>query len=205
MTLTKGQVYNLGGGPANTLSIWAEFGPLLSELVGREVEPARFSDWRPGDQPVFVADVRQGAAGVRLGAAGERARGHRPAGRVGAREPRNCLREDPLHPDLLPAPRQRPDDLRRAAGAGAGRPRTPGHGADFAVHGFAAREEIMDGVRVVRVPVAFRFNKGVFMPAFAAVAWREIRAPRRGEHPPAAGRRRVGDLAGPAGRAQARS
>jgi glycosyltransferase involved in cell wall biosynthesis len=37
-------------------------------------------------------------------------------------------------------------------------------------------EEMMDGVRVVRVPVAFRFNKGVFMPAFAAAAWREMRA-----------------------------
>ncbi len=55
--ITKGQVYNLGGGPANTLSIWAEFGPLLSELAGREVAPAAFRDWRPGDQPVFVADV----------------------------------------------------------------------------------------------------------------------------------------------------
>lgn len=37
------------------------------------------------------------------------------------------------------------------------------------------REERMDGVRVVRVPVLFRFNKGVFMPVFPAIAWREIR------------------------------
>jgi CDP-paratose 2-epimerase len=55
--VTAGQVYNLGGGPANTLSIWAEFGPLLSELIGHPIVPAAFSDWRPGDQPVFVADV----------------------------------------------------------------------------------------------------------------------------------------------------
>ena len=55
--ITKGQVYNLGGGPANTLSIWAEFGPLLTEMVGREVKPSAFLDWRPGDQPVFIADV----------------------------------------------------------------------------------------------------------------------------------------------------
>lgn len=55
--ITKGRVYNLGGGPANTLSIWAEFGPLLTELAGRAIEPAAFCDWRPGDQPVFVADV----------------------------------------------------------------------------------------------------------------------------------------------------
>ncbi len=37
-------------------------------------------------------------------------------------------------------------------------------------------EEQMDGVRVVRVPVLFRFNKGVFMPTFVPVAWREIAA-----------------------------
>jgi CDP-paratose 2-epimerase len=55
--ITRGQAYNLGGGPENTLSIWAEFGPLLTELVGREIAPAGFADWRPGDQPVFVADV----------------------------------------------------------------------------------------------------------------------------------------------------
>lgn len=35
-------------------------------------------------------------------------------------------------------------------------------------------EEVMDGVRVVRVPVWLRFNKGVLMPGFAAAALREI-------------------------------
>ncbi len=34
-------------------------------------------------------------------------------------------------------------------------------------------EEMLDGVRVVRVPVLFRFNKGVFMPGFWSAAWRE--------------------------------
>jgi CDP-paratose 2-epimerase len=57
--VTAGQVYNLGGGPANTLSIWAEFGPLLTMVVGRPVEPSAWSGWRPGDQPVFVADARK--------------------------------------------------------------------------------------------------------------------------------------------------
>ncbi len=61
MDVAAGEAYNLGGGPENTLSVWREFGPLLNELVGREIEPARFSDWRPGDQPVFVADVRKAA------------------------------------------------------------------------------------------------------------------------------------------------
>ena len=36
-------------------------------------------------------------------------------------------------------------------------------------------EEQIDGVRVVRVPVALRFNKGVVMPAFPLSAWRAIR------------------------------
>lgn len=59
--VTKGQIYNLGGGPANTLSIWAEFGPLLGELLGRQIRPVAYRDWRPGDQPVFIADVRKAA------------------------------------------------------------------------------------------------------------------------------------------------
>jgi CDP-paratose 2-epimerase len=54
----KGQVYNLGGGPANTMSIWTEFGPLLEKMLGKPV-PVQRSDWRPGDQKVFVADIRK--------------------------------------------------------------------------------------------------------------------------------------------------
>lgn len=54
----KGQVYNLGGGPGNTMSIWTEFGPLLEKLLGSPIPVAR-GDWRPGDQKVFVADIRK--------------------------------------------------------------------------------------------------------------------------------------------------
>ncbi|MBM3152264.1 MAG: NAD-dependent epimerase/dehydratase family protein [Chloroflexi bacterium] len=54
----KGQVYNLGGGPGNTMSIWAEFGPLMEKLLGKSILVAR-GDWRPGDQKVFVADIRK--------------------------------------------------------------------------------------------------------------------------------------------------
>jgi CDP-paratose 2-epimerase len=60
----KGQVYNLGGGPENTMSIWTEFGPLLERLMGKPVPVGR-GDWRPGDQKVFVADIRK--AGRELG------------------------------------------------------------------------------------------------------------------------------------------
>jgi glycosyltransferase involved in cell wall biosynthesis len=38
------------------------------------------------------------------------------------------------------------------------------------------REEIIEGVRVVRVPVVFRLNKGVLMPSFPFRAWRAINA-----------------------------
>jgi CDP-paratose 2-epimerase len=53
-----GQVYNLGGGPANTLAVWREFGPLLESLLGKPI-PVAHGDWRPGDQKVFVADIRK--------------------------------------------------------------------------------------------------------------------------------------------------
>lgn len=57
--VTAGQIYNIGGGPANTVSIWAEFAPLLSEILGRPVEAAGYADWRPGDQRVYVSDIRK--------------------------------------------------------------------------------------------------------------------------------------------------
>lgn len=59
-----GRVYNVGGGPANTMSIWTEFGPKLEKLLGTPIPVGR-GDWRPGDQKVFVADVRK--AKVELG------------------------------------------------------------------------------------------------------------------------------------------
>ena len=54
--MARGQVYNLGGGPANVMSIWAEFGPKLEAMLGKKLNPPR-GDWRPGDQRVFYADV----------------------------------------------------------------------------------------------------------------------------------------------------
>lgn len=54
----SGQIFNLGGGPENALSIWAEFGPILESLAGHPI-PVRYADWRPGDQPVFVSDNRK--------------------------------------------------------------------------------------------------------------------------------------------------
>jgi CDP-paratose 2-epimerase len=54
----KGQAFNVGGGPGNTMSIWMEFGPILEKLLGKPIPIGR-GDWRPGDQKVFVADIRK--------------------------------------------------------------------------------------------------------------------------------------------------
>lgn len=56
--VARGQVYNLGGGPGNVMSIWAEFKPRLENLLGRSIEVAR-GGWRPGDQRVFYADIHK--------------------------------------------------------------------------------------------------------------------------------------------------
>ncbi len=54
--VTGGRVYNVGGGPQHTISIWTEFRELLTELLGREIEVS-YDDWRPGDQLVYVSDT----------------------------------------------------------------------------------------------------------------------------------------------------
>ena len=54
--VAAGNVYNLGGGPENVMSVWAEFRPILERLLGDAIEVAR-GDWRPGDQRVFYADI----------------------------------------------------------------------------------------------------------------------------------------------------
>ena len=60
MDCAAGQIYNIGGGPVHQLSVWSEFGPLLQALLGREI-PVTWSDWRPGDQRIYVSDIRKAA------------------------------------------------------------------------------------------------------------------------------------------------
>jgi len=58
ISTAAGQVYNVGGGSQNTISIWSDLGPMLESLMGRPI-PVSWSDWRPGDQRIFVADVQK--------------------------------------------------------------------------------------------------------------------------------------------------
>jgi len=53
-----GEIYNVGGGPENVLSIWQEFGPLLERLLERRIDVA-WANWRPGDQRIYVSDIRK--------------------------------------------------------------------------------------------------------------------------------------------------
>lgn len=55
---TAGQIFNIGGGPNNVISVWKEFGPILEELC-REKIPVNYSNWRPGDQVIYVSDIRK--------------------------------------------------------------------------------------------------------------------------------------------------
>ena len=54
---TKGQIYNIGGGPAYTVSL-LEFICLLEKMLSRKVE-IEFADWRPGDQKIYISDIRK--------------------------------------------------------------------------------------------------------------------------------------------------
>jgi CDP-paratose 2-epimerase len=55
-----GRAYNIGGGPANTLSL-LELIDLLNQHFRCKLA-CSFEDWRPGDQPVFVSDIRKAHA-----------------------------------------------------------------------------------------------------------------------------------------------
>lgn len=51
----KHEVFNMGGGSENTLSL-LELLAVLEETTGRKTRIA-FADWRPGDQKVYISDV----------------------------------------------------------------------------------------------------------------------------------------------------
>lgn len=51
----KREVFNIGGGRENTLSL-LDFFDLLEELTGERAE-IRFDKWRPSDQKVYISDI----------------------------------------------------------------------------------------------------------------------------------------------------
>jgi CDP-paratose 2-epimerase len=53
----KGSAFNLGGGPANTISLRTLIA-FIEEQLGHRVETV-YADWRPGDQRYYVSDRRR--------------------------------------------------------------------------------------------------------------------------------------------------
>jgi CDP-paratose 2-epimerase len=55
---TAGQIFNVGGGYWNTISVWSELQTALNTLkVG--IPDVSFEDFRPGDQKVYISDIRK--------------------------------------------------------------------------------------------------------------------------------------------------
>jgi len=54
---TAGQIYNIGGGRKNTLSL-REFLGILEEKIGKKIK-FKFNKWRHGDQKVYISDIRK--------------------------------------------------------------------------------------------------------------------------------------------------
>lgn len=61
----KGRAFNLGGGPANAISLRQLIGH-IEDLTGRPVETT-YSDWRAGDQRYYVSDTRAARRELQLG------------------------------------------------------------------------------------------------------------------------------------------
>jgi CDP-paratose 2-epimerase len=59
-----GRAFNLGGGPANAVSL-RQVIAFIGELTGRPVE-ARYAEWRAGDQRYYVSDTRRAARDLGL-------------------------------------------------------------------------------------------------------------------------------------------
>ncbi len=53
---TAGEIYNVGGGPANTISVWVELQEPLSKLLD-QIPKVTYDQFRPGDQRVYISDI----------------------------------------------------------------------------------------------------------------------------------------------------
>ncbi|HEY4649885.1 MAG TPA: SDR family NAD(P)-dependent oxidoreductase [Pontibacter sp.] len=57
MPTIKGNAFNIGGGPENTVSL-LELLKTIGKYRGKKI-PLSFGDWRPGDQHYYVSDTRK--------------------------------------------------------------------------------------------------------------------------------------------------
>ncbi|MGD9783660.1 MAG: NAD-dependent epimerase/dehydratase family protein [Hyphomicrobiaceae bacterium] len=52
-----GQAFNIGGGPRRVMSL-IDLIEMLQRRLGRKI-PLKWADWRPGDQRVYISDIRK--------------------------------------------------------------------------------------------------------------------------------------------------
>ncbi len=52
----QGKIFNIGGGKNNSISL-LEFLEILEDVMGKKIDYS-FSDWRPGDQKIFISNNR---------------------------------------------------------------------------------------------------------------------------------------------------
>jgi CDP-paratose 2-epimerase len=55
--ICSGKIYNIGGGPNNTLSL-LELIDIISKNIHQDIS-FKFSDWRPGDQKIYISDINK--------------------------------------------------------------------------------------------------------------------------------------------------
>lgn len=53
-----GEIFNIGGGPANTISVWNELRDPLAKLIGK-LPNVTYGPFRHGDQRVYISDIRE--------------------------------------------------------------------------------------------------------------------------------------------------
>ena len=53
----SGQAFNVGGGPGQVLSL-LDLLETLKDRLERKI-PVKWDDWRPGDQQVYISDIRK--------------------------------------------------------------------------------------------------------------------------------------------------
>jgi CDP-paratose 2-epimerase len=54
----SGEIFNIGGGAANAISVWSEFGERLQKLTEKPIA-VEFEDWRPGDQRCYISNIEK--------------------------------------------------------------------------------------------------------------------------------------------------
>jgi CDP-paratose 2-epimerase len=56
--ITKGKIYNIGGGYKNSISVWSELKQIISTFYPKEIN-VKFVNWRPAEQKIYISDIRK--------------------------------------------------------------------------------------------------------------------------------------------------